>query len=299
MAPLDNARDFTQIERGPGKLDQKPEIVRPVGRDLPAGHDHRAAKEVALEILVAFAERRIEVLLSFHFLGQEHGTAAADHFSNLSPHGSGGDAEIDLDIAGNVHQGLQLRTRHKVIQGEFVAHIAKLDAGLNQLGIGRDGFEYFDYGCPGRQQSDQFVYQSLMRAIHKRKSAAGERLYVHGQAVIQRLPGRGVPIATEAVLPSAAEEQFVADHFAAGIEDRLAGEESAGLRRQNPVAVWTGKGGDPIDACCPIVSYARRSERQAGGAKSLVGDLGAWDTFNEHPWSIPAADMGDNHPNGG
>ena len=202
------------------------QVIELVGRNIVAREHFRPAEKISLEKGIAPAERALEVVVGFHFFG--------DEAQMLFGEGPGeplllefrGKQDIHFYECGKLRERQPRRRFLKVVEGNQIAHVFQAAASGDDFIVGLNRLEDFQNDAIGGKRGGEIAEKKVPRAVDERAAAVREAINAKKEQAVYCGSGGGFGMrAIKEISGPGAEEQFVAVDVSFGIKNRLTREK--------------------------------------------------------------------------
>ena len=115
---------------------KNPQVIQLVGRNIVAREHFRPAEKISLEKGIAPAERALEVVVSFHFLGDETQMLFGEGLAKPLLFEFRGQQDIHFYECGKLRERQPRRGFLEIVEGDQIAHVLQAAASCDDFIVG-------------------------------------------------------------------------------------------------------------------------------------------------------------------
>ena len=223
---LEKGLDRGEVEFGPGDAVYELQQNELVAGDF-VGFDHGGlAEEIALKVGKAEMTGLSELLLCFHFFGEECDLAGSILFGKAFTGAGVEKLEIHFEELREFDERSHFGVIDKIVEREDVTRGAQMAADGDDFVRGIHGLENLNDNALRRKKTDRADTKGNLIDVHECACMTGEILQVKERNRIRDDAGGSVSRRLKVVLGTAAEQQFIGEDVQPLVEDRLARNEA-------------------------------------------------------------------------
>ena len=152
------------------------QVIQFVGRNIVAREHFRPAEKISLEKGIAPAERALEVVVGFHFLGDEPQMLFGEGLGEPLLLEFRGEQDIDFDECRKLRERQPRRGFLKVVERNQIAHVLQAAASGDDFIVGLNRLEDFQNDAIGGKRRGEIAEKKVPRAVDERATAVREAI---------------------------------------------------------------------------------------------------------------------------